>query len=136
MPTVWVVDDDEDDQLFIRSAFEDTHLPIRIEMLTDGDQVMPKLVACDEMPRLILLDINMARQNGFETLKQVRSHPCFANLPVLMLTTSASDDDRRRSIALGASQFITKPSDYRQLMALIRTIVAQWELVSLTKVAL
>lgn len=128
LPTVWVVDDDEDDQFFIRSAFEDIRLPVRVVPLSDGDQVLPKLAVCKELPRLILLDINMARQNGFETLQLLRNNPGFVDLPVLMLTTSANEDDRARGLALGATQFVTKPPDYKQLVALVKRITTQWAL--------
>lgn len=126
--TVWVVDDDEDDRLFIRSAFADTHQPISVLTLADGDQLLPKLAACSKLPQLILLDINMTRQNGFDTLKQLRNTPTFAHLPVVMLTTSSDASDKQRSIALGANQFMTKPSNYNQLVTLVKGLTEQWAL--------
>lgn len=126
--TVWVVDDDEDDRLFIRSAFDETQQPINVLTLNDGDQLLPTLAECDELPRLILLDINMVRQNGFETLVQLRSTPSFAHLPVVMLTTSSDSSDCRQSLALGANQCLTKPSNYKQLVTLVKKLSEQWEL--------
>ncbi|GAB4011907.1 response regulator [Spirosoma sp. KCTC 42546] len=127
-PTVWIVDDDEDDQLFIRSAFKETHKPIRVHALTDGDQLLPQLTDCEELPSLILLDINMNRQDGFETLNQIRNTPGFAHLPVVMLTTSTDASDCRRSLALGANQCLTKPTSYRQLVSLVKELTSDWEL--------
>ena len=128
VPSVWIVDDDEDDQLFIRSAFKETHTPIHVRALTDGDQLLPQLTNCDELPSLILLDINMNRQDGFETLNQVRSMPCFAHLPVVMLTTSSDISDCQRSLALGANQCLTKPASYRQLVTLVKELTQEWAL--------
>lgn len=125
-PTIWVVDDDEDDQLLIRSAFGSAS--INVLALSDGDQLLPKLIESDELPRLVLLDINMTRQNGFETLRQLRSAPNFVNLPVIMLTTSSDESDRRRCLALGADQFLTKPPSYDQLAALAQNLSQQWKL--------
>jgi CheY-like chemotaxis protein len=125
---VWVVDDDEDDRLFISSAFEDTQQPIRVLTLTDGDQLLPKLATCRKLPQLILLDINMRRQNGFDTLTQLRSTPTFAHLPVVMLTTSSDNSDLQRSLALGANQFMTKPANYNQLVTLVKGLAEQWAL--------
>ncbi|MFD2935842.1 response regulator [Spirosoma flavum] len=127
-PTVWVVDDDEDDRLFICSAFEHTQRPINVLTLTDGDQLLPKLATCTHLPQLILLDINMTRQNGFETLRQLRNTPTFAHLPVVMLTTSSDTFDIQRSLALGANQFMTKPASYNQLLTLVDDLTKQWEL--------
>jgi CheY-like chemotaxis protein len=125
--SVWVVDDDEDDRLIIQSAFKDIDRPISVLTFTDGDQVLPKLVNCDQLPQLILLDINMARLNGFETLLQLRSTPEFSHLSVVMLTTSSEASDRQQSLALGASQCLTKPTSYRQLVALISKLTEQWD---------
>lgn len=127
-PSVWVVDDDDDDRLFIQSAFEDTEKPIAVLTLNDGDQLLPRLAASDELPRLILLDINMARQNGFDTLTQLRSVTSFAHLPVVMLTTSSDQIDCQRSMALGANQFLTKPTTYSQLVGLVKRLAEQWQL--------
>jgi CheY-like chemotaxis protein len=69
-------------------------------LVSDGDQLIPQLANCIELPRLILLDINVSRQNGFETLEQVRSMSTFAHLPVVMFTTSSDEAERQRSVAL------------------------------------
>lgn len=127
-PTVWLVDDDEDDQLFIRSAFRNGQPPISVLTLSDGDELLPRLLACIDLPRLILLDVNMPRKNGFETLKELRSVPDFADLPVIMLTTSSDDEDRRRSLVLGANHFLTKPLTHEQLRQLAQELIQQWEL--------
>ena len=127
-PTVWIVDDDEDDQLFIRSAFLAGEPPINVLTLTDGAQLLLKLNESDELPLLILLDINMPRQNGFETLNELRGVAEFADLPVVMLTTSSDEGDRSRSLALGANHFLTKPLSYDQLRALAQELSQEWEL--------
>ncbi|HLK98169.1 MAG TPA: response regulator [Hymenobacter sp.] len=127
-PSVWIVDDDEDDQLIIQSAFGDADLSIKVLLLNDGTELLPKLDECTELPRLILLDVNMPRKNGFETLKELRSIPAFADLPVIMLTTSADKADRERSLSLGATRFLTKPLTYPQLKALTQELSQQWQL--------
>ncbi|MBD2699004.1 response regulator [Spirosoma sp. BT702] len=127
-PSVWIVDDDEDDRLFLRSAFEDMTNPVSVLTLNDGDQLLPKLANSAELPQLILLDINMTRQDGFETLAQLRNSPKFASLPVVMLTTSSDNSDRQRSMALGADQCLTKPASYKQLVGLVKGLTEQWAL--------
>ena len=124
--TVWVVDDDEDDQLFIRAAFEKGTPPITVFGLTDGVELLPKLASCSKLPRLILLDINMPLKNGFETLRDLRAIPAYATLPVVMLTTSSHGDDRNRAFALGANHFLTKPLSQEQLQAMATALTSQW----------
>ncbi|SFF22518.1 response regulator [Spirosoma endophyticum] len=128
-PTVWLVDDDEDDQQFICSAFLNGDPSIHIRTLDDGEELLPALANCEQLPRLILLDINMPRQNGFETLEALRNSPAFAHLPVIMLTTSSADEDRQRSLRLGANQFMTKPLSYEQLRQMAHALSEQWALI-------
>ncbi|MVM33831.1 response regulator [Spirosoma sp. HMF4905] len=127
-PTVWIVDDDEDDQQFIRSAFWDGEPPISVLSLSDGEELLPMLADCIEVPRLILLDINMPRKDGFETLQELRNLYSYTDLPVVMLTTSSNEDDRKRSFRLGANQFLTKPLTYEQLREMAQALSKNWEL--------
>ena len=127
-PTIWLVDDDEDDQHLVRSAFLDCQPSITIVVLDDGEELLPKLIEADTLPQLILLDVNMPRKNGFDTLEQLRSIADYAHLPVVMLTTSSSEQDRQRSLALGANHFLTKPLTYQQLRQLAQEISHQWML--------
>lgn len=127
-PSVWIVDDDEDDQLIIQSAFGDLDLSVEVLLLNDGTELLPKLYECAELPRLILLDVNMPRQNGFETLKEIRNVPDFADLPIVMLTTSTDSEDREQSLSLGATHFLTKPLTYPLLRELAQELSEQWQL--------
>ena len=125
---VWVVDDDEDDQLFIRSAFEQGEPPITVSSLFDGTELLPMLTQCTSLPRLILLDINMPRKNGFEALRELRAIDAYADLPVVMLTTSSDADDRERALKLGANYFLTKPLSQEQLREMAIKLISQWKL--------
>jgi CheY-like chemotaxis protein len=127
-PTVWIVDDDEDDQLLIRAAFLEGEPSVKVLMLHDGDELLPKLSQSDQLPRLVLLDVNMPRKNGFDTLSELRQLPDFADLPVVMLTTSSANEDRQRSLALGANHFLIKPLSYEQLKELAQKLSREWEL--------
>lgn len=127
--TGWIVDDDEDDQLFIQSAFENGEPPVKVFLLNDGVELLPKLAECVRLPRLILLDINMPRKNGFEILEELRAVPTYADLPVEILTTSSAHSERERSLALGANQFLTKPFSYDQSRILAKELSEQWKLV-------
>jgi CheY-like chemotaxis protein len=128
VPLVWVVDDDDDDQTFIEQAFGVMTPAVNVLPLTDGASLLTRLNESETAPRLIILDINMPGLSGFDTLRQLRSQSAYANIPVVMMTTSSSPDDRDRSLALGANQFVTKPNTYTQLTQLTAGFSRQWAL--------
>jgi CheY-like chemotaxis protein len=128
VPAVWVVDDDDDDQTFIELAFGVMTPAIDVLSLTDGTSLLTRLSESENVPKLIILDINMPGLSGFDTLRQLRSQLAYANIPVVMMTTSASPADRDKSLALGANQFVTKPNTYTQLTQLTAGFSRQWGL--------
>jgi CheY-like chemotaxis protein len=69
---------------------------------------------------LVLMDIMMPEMDGYETITAVRKLPQFKQLPIISLTAKAMHGDRDRSIAAGASDYITKPVDTDQLLSLMR----------------
>jgi len=123
-----VVDDDDDDQTFIELAFGVMTPAVNVLPLTDGASLLTLLNESETVPRLIILDINMPGLSGFDTLRQLRSQLAYAHIPVVMMTTSASPDDRDKSLALGANQFVTKPNTYSQLTQLTAGFSQQWGL--------
>jgi len=128
-PTVWIVDDDEDDQLFIQEAFDGGQTPVRMVILNDGFELLAELERCEQLPSLILLDINMPRKNGFEALSELKLVPAYAAVPVVILTTSSSEDDQALAMRLGADQFFTKPLSFDRLRLLAQELSSQWNLV-------
>jgi len=69
---------------------------------------------------LVLMDIMMPEMDGYQTMQAVRGMPEFKQLPIISLTAKAMKGDREKSIASGASDYITKPVDTDQLLSLMR----------------
>lgn len=95
-------------------------------IMADGDELLPRLQEAQRSPRLILLDLNMPHIGGFEALATLRSENKYGQLPVVVLTTSSNPADRRKSEALGANGFHTKPATFVALTQLARQLVGQW----------
>ncbi len=86
----------------------------------DGLETLIKVQ--DEMPDLVLLDINMPNKDGFTVLEEIRANPALEHIPVIILTAARLDPaDVREGLNLGADDYITKPFDRHELMARIRT---------------
>jgi len=124
--TIVVVDDDADDQFLIRNVFEQTNPAIEVVTLSDGDEVLPYLNKQRVLPELVLLDLNMPRLNGIHTLIKLRQDNRFTTLPIVIYTTSSNPLERAKALASGASDFITKPSDYTDLVKLAKKLEMKW----------
>ena len=96
----------------------------------DGVEVLEAASGFDALKRLpreqvslLILDINMPGINGLELLSFVRRDPAHAATRVLMVTTEGSDEDRRRAMALGADDYVTKPFEPKTLLATVRRLL-------------
>jgi CheY-like chemotaxis protein len=132
---VLLVEDNEDDVVIIQEAFAEARLVNVIKTVRDGEEAMAYLRRQGKhktagMPGLILLDINMPKQNGFEVLKEMKADPQLRSLPVVMLTTSDREEDIVRSYANGACSYIRKPVDFDQFAKVVKQFELYWTLIS------
>lgn len=128
--TVLLVDDDQDYYQLTVDAVKQAGREWDIRWVKDGAEAMDYLlhegVYQDAyrypVPALILLDLNMPKKNGFETLEEIRSNPALKNIPVAMMTTAHSNETIKKCYALGADSFFTKPVNFDRLVDDIRII--------------
>lgn len=125
-PYVFVADDDEDDHFLLHSAFARHSPQCRLVFAHDGLALLEALTQSISMPQLIILDLNMPRLNGFEALKQLREHSLYQHTPIIILTTSDSDEDRQKAQTLRATEFITKPMNGALLDQLVVRLQTDW----------
>ena len=112
---VFIADDDEDDRYLLARAFTQHSPDCAIHFAEDGLSLLADIERAQPPPYLIILDLNMPRLDGFETLAYLRAHPHYRDIPVVILTTSEADVDRQRARELGADLFLTKPIDSQAL---------------------
>jgi CheY-like chemotaxis protein len=114
---VLIVDDDVRNVFALTSVLEANGMEVVFaENGRDGIETLRKNPDVD----LVLMDIMMPEMDGYETMREVRSIPEFRQLPIISLTAKAMKGDREKSIASGASDYITKPVDTDQLLSLMR----------------
>ncbi|MES1166770.1 MAG: response regulator [Pseudomonadota bacterium] len=80
----------------------------------------------DNLPAVIFLDIKMPKIDGLEVLRQMKSHPRFKNIPVVMLTSSNEEPDLAACYALGANAYVVKPVDFQQFIDAVKQVGAFW----------
>ena len=106
----------------MQRAIATTNLPAHVRVLTDGGEALAALHAADEQgepcPDLLILDINMPRQSGMAVLDYLKATQRCRNTVVIVATTSQSETDRQRVLALGATAYFSKPSGYEEFMKL------------------
>lgn len=117
---ILVVDDAPQNLKLLRVILKDAGYAV-IEA-TNGSDALAKLRA--ERPQAMVLDVRMPGMNGYEVCQAVRADPAFAALPVIMLTALSQPDERIRGIEAGATDFISKPFNKRELLARIQTSLA------------
>jgi CheY-like chemotaxis protein len=123
---VLLVEDDPGDELMTREAFANK-LGNRLHVARDGEEALDFLYRRGDhadAPRvdLILLDLNLPKYDGRQVLELIRSDPDLTHMPVVVLTTSSSEEDILRSYKLHANAYVTKPVDVNQFIAAVRQI--------------
>ncbi len=132
--TILVADDDADDRLLIREAFEENKIENDVNFVEDGEQLLAYLRREGEYgklegrpyPGLVLLDLNMPKKDGREALAEIKADPQLVQIPVVVLSTSKAEDDIEHAYGHGVSSFITKPVTFDQLVQLTRILTAYW----------
>jgi CheY-like chemotaxis protein len=124
---VLLVEDDPGDELMTREVFEDNKIGNRLHVARDGEEALDFLYqrgAHTKAPKvdLVLLDLNLPKYDGRQVLEQIRSDPGLTHMPVVVLTTSSSEEDILRSYKLHANAYVTKPVDVYQFVAAVRQI--------------
>ncbi|MGV9819059.1 response regulator [Nocardia xishanensis] len=124
---ILLVEDDPGDELMTREAFEDNKIGNTLHVAHDGQEALDFLYRQGEYadaprPDLILLDLNLPKYDGRQVLEKIKADPELTHIPVVVLTTSAAEEDILRSYKLHANAYVTKPVDLDQFVAAIKQI--------------
>ena len=128
---ILLVEDNPGDADLAREALDDNKLHNRLHVVADGERAMAFLRRqgqYSEAPRpdLILLDLNLPRMDGRQVLAEIKGDPDLKRIPVVILTTSRSEEDVLKSYNLHANCYITKPIRLDQFLKVVKSIQDFW----------
>lgn len=132
--SILMADDDEDDRQLALEALHESKLVNELRFVKDGEELMDYLhhrgqyadPASSPRPGIVLLDLNMPRKDGREALKEIKSDPELRRIPVVILTTSDTEEDIIRSYDLGVNSFIKKPVTFNGMVEIMRALGKYW----------
>ncbi len=124
---VLLIEDDPGDILITREAFEHHKIHNTLSVARDGQEGLDYLYQRGShkgatRPDLILLDLNLPKYDGHQLLEKIKSDPDLCHIPIVVVSTSAADDDVLRSYRLHANAYVTKPVGFEQFTNVIRQI--------------
>ncbi|MBV8179569.1 MAG: response regulator [Mycobacterium sp.] len=124
---ILLIEDDPGDELIIREVFEHNKFRNTLNVARDGQEGLDYMYRRGKyqdapQPDLILLDLNLPKYDGRQLLERFKSDPDLCHIPIVVLTTSAADEDILRSYQLHANAYVTKPVDLHQFMRAVRQI--------------
>jgi len=128
---ILLVEDSPGDVLLTREALRDAKICLNLQVAADGEEAMALLrqegkYAAAPRPDLVLLDLNLPKKDGREVLQEIKADPKLAIIPVVILTTSASEADILHSYQFHANCFVTKPVDLDQFLTVVKGIDNFW----------
>lgn len=125
----FIADDDPDDLDFFIEAVKEVDPSIECHTARDGEEALLKLKKTLEvLPDIIFLDLNMPRINGKQCLIEIKKTKWLSEIPVIIYTTSSMQKDKEETNKLGASYFLTKPSDFKDLCKEIEDVLSRkWQ---------
>jgi len=126
---ILLVEDDDVDVMTVKRALKDSKVTNKLVSISDGEEAIDYLrTKSNAKPCVILLDLNMPKMNGIEFLKIAKTDEELKSIPVIVLTTSGSEQDIVESFAFGAAGYMVKSVDYGKFIETIRAIDGYWTL--------
>ncbi|WP_376797078.1 PleD family two-component system response regulator [Thermogemmatispora sp.] len=123
VPTVLVVDDSPT----VRKIVQMTLQRENIRVIAAGDGLSALASVADEMPALILLDVQLPRMDGYQICQIIRKNLQFRQIPIIMLSGKDGLFDKMRGRLAGSTEYITKPFDSAELVQTVKKHLANWQ---------
>lgn len=136
---ILLVEDNEPDVLLTQRALKKNKIPIKMAVARDGEEALNYLFCegefstrnPEEIPHLILLDLNLPKIDGLEVLRRIRANEKLKRLPVVVMTSSKQYSDLEKCYELGANSYIRKPVDFLEFSEAIKGLINYWLLLNI-----
>lgn len=132
-PFILIAEDDADDRYLLKSAFKEKGFKEKIEFVENGIDLLNFLHAAQTSgdaetayPGFVMLDLNMPKKDGREVLREIKQHPEFRKIPVIVFTTTKNENEIHRCYQLGANSYIVKPVSFDGLLKVVEDIRTYW----------
>jgi len=131
---ILIAEDDADDRYLIQTAFDEMGYLEKIDFVENGVELLHYLESIPtdretdtrNFPGFILLDLNMPKKDGREALKELKQHPEFKKIPVIIFTTTKNESEIKRCYELGANSYVVKPISFDALLKVVENIRSYW----------
>ena len=128
-PPILLVEDNPMDLDLTLRAFNKKRLTNHVQVARDGEEALafiPRWEAGEQVPAVILLDINLPKISGLEVLRQLKTHERFRRIPVVILTSSREDRDLKTAYDIGVNSYIEKPVSFSKFVEVAEQIELYW----------
>ncbi len=129
---ILIAEDDSDDRFLLQTAFNEKGYDDKLEFVENGVELIEFLTKIENndsqysYPYFILLDLNMPKKDGRETLKEIKQHPVFKKIPIVVFTTTKNENEIKRCYELGANTYVVKPVSFEGLTRVLEDIRTYW----------
>ena len=120
---ILVIDDDVEDFDIISEAIKTVKPSARLKYFENAEECLSKLPQMDPKPSIILLDINMPKMNGMEFLKEFQKNKTLSKIPIVILSTTCVQEQKKNCATLGAVNYISKPTSWAESLATAKNIL-------------
>jgi CheY-like chemotaxis protein len=129
-----IVENDEDEQLFMKEGFDATGLFNIVGQVKNGDALLEWLVEHqDNLPDVVLSDLNMPGKNGYDVINDLKNDPAYSHIPVIITSTSSTKTIIDKCLAFGAADYIVKPETFVEYVPYVKNLYKRIEEKQLVK---
>jgi CheY-like chemotaxis protein len=129
-----IVENDDDEQLFMKEGFDAAGLFEIVAQVRNGDTLFDWLDEnTNALPDVILSDLNMPGKNGYDVISEVKTNPVYSHIPVVITSTSSTKTIIDRCLAYGAADYIVKPETFVEYVPYVKNLYRRIEEKQLVK---
>jgi chemotaxis family two-component system response regulator Rcp1 len=129
-PQILVVEDSPSDVRLLQEAMKEAPVRAQIDLAQDGAEAVVRLRRAEAgrapVPDLILLDLNLPKKSGLEVLAEIKDSSKLSHIPVIVMSSSRSDEDIAQAYAMNANCYIPKPADLDRYIAVVCAVINFW----------